>query len=179
MFRFTQEPSSGSQIQCLAKITVMVPLCLSIWMLSVLRRHTPPMEIAWRHIRAVGRMGENLKLQRLQNINRCASIVMQQQNPRCWPLDTPSAVCFLLFQCTELNWQSSQLPKILSCKLFVSPKKQSKESCRQTALFWIFSGKEIKCACIPCCRFSSGSKWWIHDSSPVTIFKRNWSPSSR
>ena len=28
-------------------------------------------------------------------------------------------------------------------------------------------------------RFSSGSKWWIHDSSPVTIFKRNWSPSSR
>jgi len=30
MFRFTQEPSSGSQIQCLAKITGMVPLCLSI-----------------------------------------------------------------------------------------------------------------------------------------------------
>ena len=46
------------------------------------------MEIAWRQVRAVGRMGENLKLQRLQNINRCASsvrscIVMQQQNPRC------------------------------------------------------------------------------------------------
>ena len=30
MFRFTQEPSSGSQSQCLAKITNMVPLCLSI-----------------------------------------------------------------------------------------------------------------------------------------------------
>jgi len=25
--------------------------------------------------------------------------------------------------------------------------------------------------------YSSGSKWWIHDSSPVTILKRNWSPS--
>ena len=35
MFRFTQESSSGSQSQCLAKITGMVPLCLSIWMLSV------------------------------------------------------------------------------------------------------------------------------------------------
>ena len=30
MFRFTQEPLSGSQSQCLAKITSMVPLCLSI-----------------------------------------------------------------------------------------------------------------------------------------------------
>jgi len=30
MFRFTQEQSSGSQRQCLAKITGMVPLCLSI-----------------------------------------------------------------------------------------------------------------------------------------------------
>ena len=45
------------------------------------------MEIAWRQIRAVGRMGENLKLQCLQSINRCASnvrscTVMQQQNLR-------------------------------------------------------------------------------------------------
>ena len=44
------------------------------------------MEIAWRQVSAVGRMGENLKLQRLQNINRWASsvlscIVTQQQNP--------------------------------------------------------------------------------------------------
>jgi len=31
MFRFTQEPSSGSQSQYLAKITGIVPLCLSIW----------------------------------------------------------------------------------------------------------------------------------------------------
>jgi hypothetical protein len=30
MFRFTQEPSSGNQSQCLAKITVILPLCLSI-----------------------------------------------------------------------------------------------------------------------------------------------------
>ena len=29
------------------------------------------MEIAWRQVRAVGRMEENLKLQRLQSINRC------------------------------------------------------------------------------------------------------------
>ena len=46
------------------------------------------MEIAWRQVRAVGRMGENLKLQRLQSINCCASsvqscIVTQQQNQRC------------------------------------------------------------------------------------------------
>ena len=45
-------------------------------------------EIAWRQVRAVGRMEENLELQRLQSINRCASsvrscIVIQQQNPRC------------------------------------------------------------------------------------------------
>jgi len=42
MFRFTQEPSSGNQNQCLAKITGMVPLYLSIWTLSVLWWHMPP-----------------------------------------------------------------------------------------------------------------------------------------
>ena len=47
------------------------------------------MEIAWHQVRPVGRMGENLELQRLQSINHCASnvwscIVMQQQNRRCW-----------------------------------------------------------------------------------------------
>jgi hypothetical protein len=46
------------------------------------------MEIAWRQVTAVGRMGENLKLQHLQSISRCASsvqscIVMQQQNQLC------------------------------------------------------------------------------------------------
>ena len=45
MFRFTQEPSSGSQIQCLPKITRMVPLCLSIRALPVL----------WQRPRRVGR----------------------------------------------------------------------------------------------------------------------------
>ena len=49
------------------------------------------MEIAWRQVRAVGRMGENLKLQRLQSSNRRASsvrsyIVMQQQNRDVEPL---------------------------------------------------------------------------------------------
>jgi len=39
MFRFTQEPSSGSQSQCLAKITGMVPLCLSICALQRTYRH--------------------------------------------------------------------------------------------------------------------------------------------
>ena len=34
MFRFTQEPSSGSWSQCLAEITSMVPLCLFICALS-------------------------------------------------------------------------------------------------------------------------------------------------
>ena len=42
MFRFTQEPSSGSQSQCLAKITGLVPLCLSVCVLPVLWRHMPP-----------------------------------------------------------------------------------------------------------------------------------------
>ena len=42
------------------------------------------MEIAWCPVMAVGHMGENLKLQRHQSINRCASslrscIVMQQK----------------------------------------------------------------------------------------------------
>ena len=41
MFRFTQEPSSGSQSQCLAKITGMVPMCMSIRALPVLWRHIP------------------------------------------------------------------------------------------------------------------------------------------
>jgi len=36
MFRFTQEPSSRSQSQCLAKITGMVPLCLLICALPVM-----------------------------------------------------------------------------------------------------------------------------------------------
>ena len=40
MFRFTQEPSSGSQSLCLTKITGMVPLCLLICALSV----------SWRNI---------------------------------------------------------------------------------------------------------------------------------
>ena len=41
MFRFTQESSSGSQSQCLVKITGMVPLCLSIRALPVLWWHIP------------------------------------------------------------------------------------------------------------------------------------------
>jgi hypothetical protein len=51
-------------------------------------------------------MGENLKLQRLQSINLCASsvrscIVMQQQNPRCWP--RASLLCSVgkIFHCVH------------------------------------------------------------------------------
>jgi len=39
MFRFTQEPSSGSYNQSLAKITSLVQLCVSMQMLSVLWGH--------------------------------------------------------------------------------------------------------------------------------------------
>jgi len=39
MFRFTQEPSSGSKRQNIAKITDMVRRCLSVRMWSVLWRH--------------------------------------------------------------------------------------------------------------------------------------------
>jgi len=42
VFRIRQELSSGSQSQCLAKITGMIPLCLSIRALSVLWRHMLP-----------------------------------------------------------------------------------------------------------------------------------------
>ena len=42
VFRFTQETSSGSQIHCLANITGMAPLCLSIRALPVLWQHMPP-----------------------------------------------------------------------------------------------------------------------------------------
>jgi len=41
MFRFTQEPSSGSNSQCVTKITGMVPLHLLVCVLSVLWRHIP------------------------------------------------------------------------------------------------------------------------------------------
>ena len=49
------------------------------------------MEIAWRQVRAVGRMEENLKFQRLQSFNCCANsvrfcIVMQQQTRDVDPL---------------------------------------------------------------------------------------------
>ena len=39
MFRFTDDPSSGSLVQCLAKITVMVLSCPLIWTWSVLWQH--------------------------------------------------------------------------------------------------------------------------------------------
>jgi len=38
MFRFTQEQSSGSYNQCLAKITSLVRLCVSVQTLSVVWR---------------------------------------------------------------------------------------------------------------------------------------------
>jgi len=41
MFRFTQEPSSGSYNQCLAKIKSLVQRCMSVRTLSVLQRHMP------------------------------------------------------------------------------------------------------------------------------------------
>jgi len=39
MFRITEDPSSGSLVQCLAKITIMVLLCLLTWTWSVLWQH--------------------------------------------------------------------------------------------------------------------------------------------
>jgi len=41
MFRFTQEPSSGSYNKNLGKITSLVQLCVSVQTLSVLWRHIP------------------------------------------------------------------------------------------------------------------------------------------
>ena len=42
MFRITRDPSSGSFIQCLAKIKVMVLSCLLTWTQSVLWHHIYP-----------------------------------------------------------------------------------------------------------------------------------------
>ena len=39
MFRITEDPSSGSLVHCLAKITKMVLLCLLTWTWSVLWQH--------------------------------------------------------------------------------------------------------------------------------------------
>jgi len=39
MFRITKDPSSGSSIQCLAKIKLMVLSCPLIWTWSVLWQH--------------------------------------------------------------------------------------------------------------------------------------------
>jgi len=36
------KPSSGSHNQCLAKITYLVPMCVSLLMWSMLWRHMPP-----------------------------------------------------------------------------------------------------------------------------------------
>ena len=39
MFRITEDPSSGSLVQCLAKITRMIQSCLLAWTRSVLWQH--------------------------------------------------------------------------------------------------------------------------------------------
>jgi len=41
MFQFTKKPSLVSHIQCVAKITYLVPMCVSLLKLSVLWRHMP------------------------------------------------------------------------------------------------------------------------------------------
>jgi len=42
MFQITRDPSSGSSIQCLAKVTVMVLSCPLIWTQSVLWQRICP-----------------------------------------------------------------------------------------------------------------------------------------
>jgi hypothetical protein len=95
------------------------------------------MEIVWRQIRTVGRMGENFKLQRLQSINLWASGLRSCSNTIC---DVDRLTRHTLCQCTELNWQFSQLPKILSCKLFVSPQKTVKRIMPADGAFLNFFG---------------------------------------
>ena len=50
MFRFTQKRSSGSQSQCLTKITGMVPMCLS----KVLSQTVPSCMGNYTHAQQVG-----------------------------------------------------------------------------------------------------------------------------
>ena len=45
MFRITEDPSSGSLVQCLAKVTRMVLSCPSTWTRSVLWQHTPVVDL--------------------------------------------------------------------------------------------------------------------------------------
>jgi hypothetical protein len=64
-------------------------------------------------------------------------------------LDTPPTIGSLLFQCTELNWQYSQLPNILSGTLLVSPRKVKIIFLADSTLFLIFADEEMKCPSIP------------------------------
>jgi len=49
MFRITRDPSSGSFVQCLAKITVMVLSCPLTWKWSVLWQHICPWCVCLLH----------------------------------------------------------------------------------------------------------------------------------
>ena len=45
MFRITEDPSSGSLVQCFAKITRMVLSCPLTWTRSVLWQHTDQVQL--------------------------------------------------------------------------------------------------------------------------------------
>jgi len=61
MFRFTQEPSSGSYNQRLAKITSLVQHCLSVQTLSVSWRHIVACcACVYIYTRTAGRVGTDV-----------------------------------------------------------------------------------------------------------------------
>ena len=152
------------------------------------------MEIAWHQVRAVRRMGENLKLQRLKSINRCASSLRS----------CIGAVCGLALSCSNKIGDVDRLTRhtlrrrffycfnvlnsidsIPSFQKFCHvnslwvPKNSWKNLASRRHCFEFFWVRGWSVPVLRAQSFFFRSKWWIHDSSPITIFKRNWSPSSR
>jgi len=115
------------------------------------------MEIAWRLVRAVGRMGENLKLRRLQSINRCASsvrscTVMQQQNRRYWPPNSTHPPPYVFYCFNVPSWIDSipSFQKFCHVNSLWVPKNSQKNLAGRRHCFKFFSGEEMKCASIVC-----------------------------
>ena len=62
MFRFTGEPSSGSHEQCLAKVTSLVQLCMSVQSLVLWRHILTWCACLYTHAQQVGILAKHLQL---------------------------------------------------------------------------------------------------------------------
>jgi len=79
MFRFTQEPPSGSYNQSLAKITSLIQLCVSVQTLSVLWRHMLPDDASWVNRNIFGTTYSSNTTHTSSGQRNCASWASQPQ----------------------------------------------------------------------------------------------------